>query len=54
MKNLFKKSAKKELKSTFQKLEKDQLEKIIGGETTPIIKINESQRPMDTINGLIR
>ncbi len=31
MKNLFKKGTKKEPKSTFQKLDKNQLEKVIGG-----------------------
>jgi hypothetical protein len=31
MKNLFKKETKKEVKSTFQKLDKNQLEKVIGG-----------------------
>ena len=37
MKNLFKKTAKKEVKSTIQKLDKKQLEKVIGGaETKPL------------------
>ncbi len=31
MKNLFNKLVKKEVKSTIQKLEKNQLEKIVGG-----------------------
>lgn len=31
MKNLFKKSAKKETKTTFQALDKKQLEKLVGG-----------------------
>lgn len=31
MKNLFKKSIKKETKATIQKIDKNQLEKVIGG-----------------------
>jgi hypothetical protein len=31
MKNLFKKSVKKETKSSIQKIDKNQLEKVVGG-----------------------
>ena len=53
MKNLFKKSVKKEVKSTIQKLEKDQLEKVIGGaDTTKVVQVD--QQKLDSILNLIR
>jgi hypothetical protein len=45
MKNLFKKSVKKEVKSTIQKLEKNQLEKVIGGATAIVKQIATAEGP---------
>jgi hypothetical protein len=47
MKNLFKKLAKKETRVTIQKLEKNQLEKVVGGAdetTTHIRSLNDSKK----------
>ena len=51
MKNPFKKATKKETKSTIQKLEKNQLEKVVGGATT--LAQGEGQK-LDSILNLIR
>lgn len=51
MKNLFKKSTKKETKVTIQKMDKNQLEKVVGG-TDTVIKTD--QQKLDTILNLIR
>lgn len=52
MKNLFKKSSKKEIKGTIQKMDKNQLEKVIGGteittttSTTTVRQIATSEGP---------
>jgi hypothetical protein len=42
MKNLFKKPTKKETKATIQKMDKNQLEKVIGGTDTLTIDSTES------------
>lgn len=53
MKNPFKKVAKKETKSTIQKLEKNQLEKVVGGaDTTKVAQVD--QQKLDSILNLIR
>ena len=51
MKNPFKKTVKKETKPTIQKLEKDQLEKVVGGTTT--VAQGGGQK-LDSILNLIR
>ena len=50
MKNLFKKSVKKETKVTIQKMDKNQLEKVVGGVETS----REGTGKLDTILNLIR
>ncbi len=50
MKNLFKKSAKKETKSSVQKLDKTQLEKVIGGtETKPLTSIQDESKGFSSL-----
>lgn len=44
MKSLFKKSTKKETTVSVQKLDKTQLEKVIGGVDTAITETTESER----------
>lgn len=44
MKNLFKKSVKKETKAIIQKIEKNQLEKVIGGVDVIDTSINDSKK----------
>ena len=43
MKNLFKKSMKKELQASIQKLDKKQLEKVIGGTDSTITDLNDTE-----------
>mgnify|MGYP001413431774 CR=1 FL=1 len=50
MKNLLKKTVKKEIKSTIEKIDKKQLEKITGGAETS----KGDQQKLDTILNLIR
>lgn len=51
MKNLFKKSTKKVIKTTIQKLDKNQLEKVVGG--TDVVK-NSIQDESKGFSSLIR
>ena len=52
MKNLFKKSVKKETKANVQPLDKKQLEKVIGGAETP--KATSIQDESKGFSSLIR
>ena len=57
MKNLFKKPVKIEVKSNIQKLNKNQLEKVIGGADEKIsfkAKEGATNGIVDDLNGLIR
>ena len=57
MKNLFKKTVKKEVKSNVQKLDKSQLNQIIGGADEKITfkaKEGATNGIVDDLNGLIR
>ncbi|HRG00990.1 MAG: hypothetical protein U0W65_11055 [Bacteroidia bacterium] len=57
MKNLFKKTVKKEVKSTIQKLDKKQLNKVVGGAEEKITfkaKEGATNGIVDDLNGLIR
>ena len=44
MKNLFKKFSKKETKATIQKMDKNQLEKVIGGVEVVTTSTNDSKK----------
>jgi bacteriocin-like protein len=57
MKNLLKKTVKKEIKSNVQKLDKNQLNQIVGGAEEKITfkaKEGATNSIVDDLNGLIR
>ncbi len=54
MKNLFKIKSSKPNCSSFESLNKKQMRKVFGGETTPTKVVNVGNTIVDDLNGLIR